>query len=74
VRYDLLRSPTPADFVGPATCLEWDEIDTGGEDPEVPGAGQLAGYLVRVENDCPGMPGSLGSASDGTPRLGASCP
>jgi hypothetical protein len=74
VRYDLLRSTDPADFAT-ASCLESDQTaDTTATDAAIPGAGSLYSYLVRVENGCPGTPGTLGHDSDGSPRTGVSCP
>jgi hypothetical protein len=64
-----------ADFLGPAQCVESDDsmpgaAETGG--PLPPGAALF--YLVRVENACPGGSGTLGTDSNGTPRVGLACP
>jgi hypothetical protein len=74
VRYDTLRSTSPSDFVAAATCLETDGADTGSIDGVTPPAGSAYFYLVRVENDCPGSPGSLGRSSAGLARIGRTCP
>ena len=75
VRYDLLRSTDPAGFATAALCLESDDVaDTAASDSDSPSAGGLYYYLVRVENGCPGAPGSLGHDSDGSPRTGVNCP
>jgi len=73
VAYDVLRSMTPFDF-GSAVCVETsDGDDTEAVDPMTPGAGGVFYYLVRAGNTCPNSEGPLGSASDGTPRVGVSC-
>ena len=74
VRYDLLRSPDGSDFQTLISCLGTDAGIPGGDDMQTPSAGTLFHYLVRVENDCPGGNGTLGSGSDGVPRPGAACP
>jgi len=73
-RYDTLRSPVPEDFNGPAECVESNGSDTTSEDPSAPLLGGVLHYLIRVENDCPGGTGSMGSGSNGVPRSGLSCP
>jgi hypothetical protein len=73
VRYDVLRSPSPSDFVSSTVCLEVDDTDTSAIDPDLTAPGPLF-YLIRVENDCPGSVGTLGAGSDGAPRTGIPCP
>jgi hypothetical protein len=75
VRYDLLRSTDPGNFITTATCLESDDgTDSAASDGGSPPAGALYYYLVRVENGCPATPGTLGHDSDGMPRTGLTCP
>ena len=73
VVYDTLRSPSPDDFLGAASCLETAGADTTSVDttPASPGA---VFYLVRAVNDCPAGQGPLGSMPNGQPRPGRSCP
>jgi hypothetical protein len=73
VSYDLLRSEDPADFVA-AFCAAAGTPITQGSDSDLPPPGGIYFYLVRAKNGCPLGLGGLGSASDGTPRPGASCP
>jgi N-acetylneuraminic acid mutarotase len=72
--YDLLRSSDPSDFMAAATCMASGVVGTGAVDPEVPPPGTAYDYLVRAANACPSGEGSLGSRSDGTPRVGRACP
>jgi hypothetical protein len=72
--YDLLRSSDPSDFMAAATCVASGVVGTGAVDPEVPPPGTAYDYLVRAANACPSGEGSLGSRSDGTPRVGRACP
>jgi hypothetical protein len=75
VVYDTLRSSDPADFLTSALCLESDDSsDTLSSDSESPLLSALFYYLVRAENECPLMPGYLGSDSSGSERLGGVCP
>jgi hypothetical protein len=74
IRYDTLRSTAPGDFGAPATCLEFDQVDTATSDGTAPPPGGVLHYLVRVENDCLGSDGNMGADSSGTPRTGKSCP
>lgn len=69
--YDTLRTTTPASFAT-ATCIEAQDTDTQADDDETPGPGQVFFYLIRADNDCPGL-GSLGAGSDGVPRVGPWC-
>jgi hypothetical protein len=73
-RYDVLRSDAASDFAGAgASCVESDDVsDRTALDPDTPLPGAVYFYLVRAENGCGG--GSLGTASDGTPRAGRECP
>jgi len=74
--YDTLRSAA-ADFVSAAVCVEsGDGADLTSTDDSIPPPGAAYFFLVRAVNDCPGLQraGSLGAATDGTPRVGRSCP
>src|SRR5262249_4969024 len=68
VLYDLLRSTVKNDFSA-ATCLASGVTATSASDATAPTAGFF--YLVRSRNVCGG---TLGNASNGTPRTGVSCP
>jgi subtilisin family serine protease len=68
VAYDVLRTTDPSDLPG-ATCVASATGDTSVEDAAMPG--QVFYYAVQTVNPC-GT--DAGSASDGTPREGASCP
>jgi hypothetical protein len=72
LRYDVLRSNLPSDFVFAATCIEGDETDRSASDAQDPAPGTLFHYLVRVENDCPAS--TMGADSAGRPRQGRACP
>jgi hypothetical protein len=73
--YDTVRSPSAADFVTSATCVETDDgSDTNAVDGGTPGPGLAWFYLVRAENACPSGQGPLGSDSDGLPRTARTCP
>ena len=73
--YDVLRSPVPSSFVGPATCLESDGTDLLATDATTPPSGTLSAFLVRAQNACPAIgSGSLGSSSAGVERPGRTCP
>jgi hypothetical protein len=74
VRYDLLRSPDPRDFVAAATCVVWQSGPVGAVDLDAPSPGAVFFYQVRASNACPDGHGSLGAGSDGVPRAGRSCP
>lgn len=77
LRYDTIRSANASDFLSAAVCVESDDgVDTSSTDGATPLAGQVHYYQVRAKNNCPGSAGegSLGQSSDGTPRLGRSCP
>jgi hypothetical protein len=65
--YNVLRSSTPQNFLTLAVCV----FSFDGTEP-APGA--IFYYQVRARNDCPNGLGSLGTRSDGTPRVGRSCP
>ena len=71
VAYDVLRSGSPKSFSVVTTCVESND----GTDREAVDLNYWMGsklyYLVRPENAC--GPGSLGEASDGTPRVGRDC-
>jgi hypothetical protein len=74
-RYDVLRSTSASDFLSGATtlCLESDDGDESASDAAVPASSEVFHYLVRVENDCPGGVGSMGTGSSGVPRVGLPC-
>jgi hypothetical protein len=73
VAYDTLRSADPANFVSALTCVEADDgLDTTSTDTGV--VSPLAFYLVRAENACPAGQGSVGTDSDGVPRVAGACP
>ncbi|MGH9870815.1 MAG: putative metal-binding motif-containing protein [Candidatus Polarisedimenticolia bacterium] len=75
VIYDVLRAQESIDFPS-AECLESDDVDTTATEPaSLPPQPFLRFYLVRAQNGCPGTAtGSIGSMSDGTPRVGRTCP
>ena len=68
VYYDLLRSTAAGDFLT-HTCLATGVTSTSSRDSASPGT--IFYYLVRSENVCGG---NLGAKSDGTQRIGGSCP
>ena len=72
LRYDLLQSSLPNDFVAAAACAATDIAVTSAVDGTIPGLGGLLAYLVRAENACGA--GSLGQNSAGTERTGLTCP
>jgi len=77
VRYDVLRTSNPADFVNGTVCIESDDAsDTTALDADVPPPGGFFYYLVRAENACPAAlgEGPLGFRSNGQPIQGRSCP
>ena len=70
--YDVVRSPTPSNFITAAVCVETnDGSDTVAVDPSLPSPGGLFAYLVRVEG-CGGQ--NAGQRSNGQPRVVAVCP
>jgi N-acetylneuraminic acid mutarotase len=73
--YDLLRSPVASDFSSTeAVCVTTDIAGTTAGDAAEPSVGKFLFYLVRARNGCPSGQGTLGTASDGSPRSGRSCP
>ncbi len=74
VVFDTLRSDNPWGFARQMTCLESDHVSTSTQDGDVPAANALYAYLIRAVNACPGLDGSLGAATGGTPRNAALCP
>ena len=72
--YDLLLSNDPTDFVTSATCVASDAAATTAIDPLSPVPGAAFFYLARAQNACPKGDGSLGTRSDGTGRIGRTCP
>ena len=74
LRYDTLRSGVPGNF-STAICVESDDgSDRTATDVANPPSGSSYYYLIRAENDCPSGQGSLGQRSDGSERVGRSCP
>ncbi len=73
VVYDVLQSSNPADFVTAATCVATGvTVTTAPDDDLVPmNPGEVRYYLVRDRDACGS---NLGTASDGTPRQGRTCP
>jgi len=71
--YDVLRASDPSGFAEGA-CVESAGADESSRDDVAPPAGSAFHYLVRGVYGCPEGRGSLGSASDGTPRQGRACP
>jgi len=72
--YDSYRSMSPSSFAT-AVCIEAnDPNDKISVDTAVPAAGQVFYYLVRAQNLCPGGLGSLGTTSNGVPRIANTCP
>jgi hypothetical protein len=73
VAYDVIRSTSANDFVGPGVCLETnDASDTAASDSSVPPVGQAYYYVVRPENAC--GPGVAWRDSMGAARPARSCP
>jgi hypothetical protein len=71
--YDLIRSENPADLVGSAQCVESDDgPNTTAADPARPAPGGCFFYIARAQNAC--GTGPMGLRSNGTPRVGRSCP
>jgi hypothetical protein len=73
--YDLLRAESLSGFSGSGVCVESSDCsDATGHDFETPAS--IFYYLVRARNGCPppNDVGILGTASDGTPRSGMTCP
>ena len=68
VHYDVLRSIEPGDFSS-CMCVASSTVNTTAFDIEIPST--IFYYLVRSRNEC-GT--NLGTASDGTPRVGGPCP
>lgn len=71
VLYDVIRSGSSHDFGASATCTKTNGVETFSFDYDVPAPGGIFYYQVRAENAC--GHGSMGSASDGTPRAGRNC-
>jgi len=74
VRYDVLRSGVPNDFVAAATCLASDLPAPGTSDASIQPLASSFFYLVRAVNGCSQGDGPLGSGSDDVPRPGRTCP
>ncbi len=76
IRYDTLRTGDPADFLVTAIRVESDVPFRLVEDDEEPAPGGAFFYVIRARNDCPSPFGfgTIGSATDGTPRAARTCP
>ena len=74
VLYDVLRSSSRSDFVNATSCVESDIPWTSTNDQDPSGPNEIYYFLVRTQNNCPGNNQSVGYRSDGTPRVGRSCP
>jgi hypothetical protein len=73
VSYDVIRSTSPTDFVGPGVCLETNDAgDTVASDSAIPPVGQVYYYVVRPENIC--GQGIAWRDSSGAARPARSCP
>jgi hypothetical protein len=72
LRYDLISSGDPKDFVAHAVCLLTDSALTSYDDTSVPPSGTLTVYLARASNRC--GDGSAGYGRNGLPREARSCP
>lgn len=75
--YDTIRSQSSTDFSGGGICVEsGDGSDFKALDNGVPSPGGVFYYLVRAVNACPGSSGSgsLGSGTNGSPRVARTCP
>jgi hypothetical protein len=74
LRYEALRSEAAPDFTA-ATCLGPPiPSSTSVQDATVPSPSAVLYYLVRAENPCTAVEGTLGEGANGTPREGTSCP
>ena len=72
IAYDVLRSKLPVDWgILHAVCVESDGADLAATEPSLPPPGQAYYYLVRAEGPCGS---TMGTRSDGTPRIGRACP
>ena len=72
VVYDTIRSLDPADFETAAECVESDDgVDTMSSDGDPLAPGAVVFYLIRAENDCPGI---LSQGPLGAGRTARSCP
>jgi hypothetical protein len=56
VRYDVIRSQDPSDFVAGGSCLEFDEFDSTATDSDLPLVGEISYYIIRAKNACPSDP------------------
>ena len=71
--YDTVRADTPTTFDVAGTCVETnDGTDLMSLAPAEPLVAEVFFYLVRPENGC--GQGSVGTDSDGVPRVAADCP
>ena len=70
VRYDVIRSQDPSDFVAGGGCLEFDESDTTATDSDPLLPGEIFNYIIRPENACPSDPMCLETT---LPRLAIDC-
>ena len=74
ILYDVIRSPSPSDFVGPAACVAADVPDLSAPETAMPAPGSIFFYLGRAQNACPSGDGTAGRRSDGAERLVRACP
>jgi hypothetical protein len=75
VTYQALRAPSPGSFWFQAECLaDPDPTDAYAIDGDVPASGAVLSYLVRASNACPWGLGTLGRASNRSPRWAPACP
>jgi hypothetical protein len=72
--YDLVMSNDASDFVGNGLCLISASTELHATNTSFPALGEVAFYLVRVRNGCPGDPGAVGTSSTGLPRPLPDCP
>jgi hypothetical protein len=56
LRYDTIRSTSPANFVTGAVCVEANGTDTTSADSANPPTGQVFYYIVSPENGCLSAP------------------
>jgi len=70
--YDVIRSTSPSDLVGPAVCFASNLVVTTASDPERPAAGSAFFYVVRAADACGDGVAHVGS--DGLPVPAHVCP
>jgi hypothetical protein len=72
--YEVLRSPTPADFVNAVTCLHANPLALDVNDAGAAAAGPFLSYLARGKSPCSAGLGTTGSDSLGRARSAVTCP